>query len=97
VPGTAPIDEAGAGVPGTAPIDEAGAGVPGVGDAHAQARLCLELVERALRQLGADRTGVVRTRLIVTDILRWADYGRAHAEFFAGHPLATTMSRGARR
>lgn len=29
--------------------------------------------------------------MFVTDITRWADYGRAHAEFFADHPPATTM------
>jgi len=78
-------------VTGTAPVDEAGTGVHAVGDASAQARRCLELIERALRQLGADRTCVVRTRMFVTDIARWAEYGRAHAEFFAGHPPATTM------
>ncbi len=78
-------------VTGTAPVDEAGSGVHGFGDGYAQARRCLELVERALGQLGADRTHVVRTRMFVTDISRWADYGRAHAEFFAGAPPATTM------
>jgi enamine deaminase RidA (YjgF/YER057c/UK114 family) len=78
-------------VTGTAPVDEAGSGVHRAGDAHAQARRCLELVERALRGLGADRTNVVRTRMFVTDIVRWPEFGRAHAEFFAGTPPATTM------
>lgn len=32
-----------------------------------------------------------RTILFVTDISRWQEYGRAHGEFFAGHPPATTM------
>jgi isochorismate pyruvate lyase len=52
---------------------------------------CLRLVEDALRQLGADRTKIVRTRMFVTDIARWEEYGAAHGEFFAGHPPATTM------
>jgi enamine deaminase RidA (YjgF/YER057c/UK114 family) len=34
---------------------------------------------------------VVRTRMFVTDIQRWAEFGRAHREFFADHPPATTM------
>ena len=34
---------------------------------------------------------VVRTRMFVTDIARWADFGRAHREAFAEHPPATTM------
>lgn len=78
-------------VTGTAPVDESGAGVHAPGDAYAQAARCLELIERALRQLGLDRRNVLRTRLFVTDISRWAEYGRAHAEFFAGCPPATTM------
>ena len=78
-------------VTGTAPVDETGAGVFAPGDAYAQAGRCLELIERALAKLGADRARIVRTRIFVTDIARWSEYGRAHAEFFAGHRPATTM------
>jgi isochorismate pyruvate lyase len=78
-------------VTGTAPVDESGAGVHAPGDAEAQAARCLELIERALRQLGLDRTRITRTRMFVTDISRWAEYGRAHAAFFAGHRPTTTM------
>ena len=78
-------------VTGTAPVADDGAGVHAPGDAYAQARRCLELIERALLGLGVDRTRVVRTRMFVTDIERWREFGRAHAEFFAGHRPATTM------
>ena len=78
-------------VTGTAPVDESGEGVHAPGDAYAQARRCLELIERALKELGAERSHVVRTRMYVTDISRWAEYGRAHAEFFSGHPPTTAM------
>ncbi|MHC4972534.1 MAG: RidA family protein [Planctomycetota bacterium] len=77
-------------VTGTAPVDEAGA-VVGPGDGYAQARRCLEIVAAALRDLGAEMRHVVRTRMFVTDISRWEEYGRAHAEVFAAHPPATTM------
>jgi enamine deaminase RidA (YjgF/YER057c/UK114 family) len=77
-------------VTGTAPVaDDGRAFAPG--DGYAQARRCLEIIERALRELGADRSCVVRTRMFVTDIARWKEYGRAHREFFADHPPATTM------
>lgn len=77
-------------VTGTAPIDEGGRTFA-PGDAYAQARRCLELIERALRPFGTDRTRIARTRMFVTDIERWAEFGRAHAEFFGEHRPTTTM------
>jgi isochorismate pyruvate lyase len=77
-------------VSGTAPVAEGG-GVHAPGDGYEQARRCLEIVERALWQLGAGLRHVVRTRMFVTDISRWAEFGRAHAEAFGTHPPATTM------
>ena len=78
-------------VTGTAPVDDTGAGTHAPGDAYAQARRCLELIERALAPLDLDRTRIARTRMFVTDISRWREYGRAHAEFFGEHRPATTM------
>ncbi len=77
-------------VTGCAPVGEDGDTV-GVSDGYAQARRCLEIVRRALEDVGATIEDVVRTRMFVTDISRWAEYGRAHAEVFADHPPATTM------
>jgi isochorismate pyruvate lyase len=77
-------------VTGTAPVAEGG-GVFAPGDAYAQAKRCLEIVERALGDLGADLAAVVRTRMFVTDISLWEEFGRAHGEFFGEHPPATTM------
>ena len=77
-------------VTGTAPVGEDGRCVA-PGDAYAQAQRCLTLIERALGELGASLADVVRTRMFVTDIERWAEYGRGHAEAFADHPPCTTM------
>jgi len=77
-------------VTGTAPVGDGG-GVFAPGDAYAQARRCIELIGRALRELGADVAHVVRTRMFVTEIARWPEFGRAHQEFFGAHPPATTM------
>lgn len=77
-------------VTGTASVAEEG-GVYAPGDAYAQARRCFEIIERALGDLGADLASVVRTRMFVTDIGRWAEFGRAHGEFFGKNPPATTM------
>ena len=77
-------------VTGTAPVAEGG-GVHAPGDAYEQARRCFEIVARAIADLGGELSCVVRTRMFVTDIGRWEEFGRAHAEFFADHPPATTM------
>jgi enamine deaminase RidA (YjgF/YER057c/UK114 family) len=77
-------------VTGTAPVAEDG-GVFAPEDAYAQTKRCFEIIQRALRDLDADLSDVVRTRMFVTDISRWQEYGRAHGEIFAAHPPATTM------
>ncbi|MCH7939565.1 MAG: RidA family protein [Candidatus Marinimicrobia bacterium] len=61
------------------------------GDGFAQAQRCCEIISRALADLGAGMNQVVRTRMFVTDISHWADFGRAHGEAFGAHPPATTM------
>ena len=77
-------------VTGTAPVADDGS-VFAPGDAYQQARRCLEIIERALKGVGAELRHVVRTRMFVTDITRWQEYGRAHGEVFAAHPPCTTM------
>ena len=77
-------------VTGTAPMADDGS-VFAPGDAYAQARRCLEIIKRSLKQLGAEMSDVVRTRMFVTDIRRWEEFGKAHGEFFRDHPPATSM------
>ena len=77
-------------VTGTVALDDDG-GAHGVGDGYAQAKRCLEIITKVLAELGAGVEHVTRTRMFVTDIDRWEEFGRAHAEVFAEHPPATTM------
>jgi isochorismate pyruvate lyase len=77
-------------VTGTAPVDPDG-GVHAPGNGYGQTRRCLEIIEAALRELGANLENVVRTRMFVTDIARWEDFGKGHREVFAEHPPTTTM------
>lgn len=77
-------------VTGTAALDDWG-NVFAAGDAYRQTQRCIEIIERALGELGVDLTHVVRTRMFVTDISRWEEYGRAHGERFRNNPPATSM------
>lgn len=77
-------------VTGTAAVGENGK-VVGVGDAYAQTRRCLEIIEKALKDAGAGIEDVVRTRIYVTDIGQWEVVGRAHGEVFGEVYPATTM------
>lgn len=77
-------------VAGTTAVNGSGQTI-GPGDPYAQAKFALEKIQKALNQAGASMKNVVRTRMFVTDISRWEDYGRAHGEFFGEIKPASTM------
>ena len=77
-------------VTGTTATDES-SNIVGVGDAYRQTVQCILNIERALKHFDATLENVVRTRMFVTDISRWEEYGRAHGEFFRDIMPATTM------
>ncbi|MCH9681077.1 MAG: RidA family protein [Deltaproteobacteria bacterium] len=60
-------------------------------DGYRQAQRCLETIETALAEFDASREHIVRTRMFVTDIERWPQFGQAHSEFFGEHRPASTM------
>ncbi len=61
------------------------------GDAYEQTRQAIRNVEWALGELGASLADVVRTRIFVTDISRWEEFGRAHGDAFGSTMPATSM------
>ena len=77
-------------VSGTTAIDERGL-VVGGGQMYVQARQTLLNIRRALERLGLSMRDVTRTRMFVTDISRFGDAAKAHREFFADAPPATSM------
>lgn len=77
-------------VSGTAPIGEDGRTVS-QGDAHGQARRCLEIIRAALEESGAALTDVVRIRVFLVDRAEQESVSRAIAECFADIRPAATM------
>lgn len=65
--------------------------IHGGDDAYEQAKRCLQIIEKALAEAGATMADVVRTRMFVTDISRWEEFGRAHGDYFREVKPAATM------
>ena len=77
-------------VTGTVALDDQGQ-VVGEYNAYDQTNFAIRKIEKVLQQAGASLKDVVRTRLFVTDITRWQEYGKAHGEFFQDIRPCTTM------
>ncbi len=77
-------------VTGTVAVDENNQPVGG-DDAYEQTKFIIGKIEAVLQRAGASLKDVVRTRMFVTDINRWEEYGRAHGEFFGNIRPCTTM------
>jgi enamine deaminase RidA (YjgF/YER057c/UK114 family) len=61
------------------------------GDAGAQTTQAIANVAQALERLGLGLADVVRTRMFVTDMSRWEEYGMAHGAAFGEAMPATSM------
>jgi enamine deaminase RidA (YjgF/YER057c/UK114 family) len=77
-------------VSGTTATNEHGVLV-GKGQMYVQARQALSNIRTALERAGLSLGNVIRTRMFVTDIARFAEAARAHRECFADCPPATSM------
>ena len=76
-------------VSGTTAVE--GDKIIGKGDLYIQTKFILQKIEKALQEAGAEMSDVIRTRMYVTDISKWEEAGKAHAEFFHTIKPATTM------
>ncbi|MEO7394715.1 MAG: RidA family protein [Chitinophagaceae bacterium] len=77
-------------VTGTVAVDENSLLV-GKDDAYGQTKYIIEKIENVLQKAGASLKDVIRTRMFVTDISRWEEYGKAHGEFFSAIKPCTSM------
>jgi len=77
-------------ITGTVAVDE-NTNLVGGNDAYEQTKYIIQKIEKVLQQAGASLKDVVRTRMFVTDISRWEEYGKAHGEFFKTIKPCTSM------
>ncbi len=77
-------------VSGTAPIAPDGTAAH-PGDMYRQTRRCIEIIREAIEAAGGRLEDVIRTRVYVTDALRWQEAARAHGEIFGDIRPACTF------
>jgi len=77
-------------VSGTTATDDRGL-IVGAGQMYVQARQALVNIRTAIEHVGLAMHHVIRTRMFVTDMSRFAEVARAHKEFFADSPPASTV------
>ncbi|MEV6431746.1 RidA family protein [Nocardia sp. NPDC051463] len=68
-----------------------GGGAVGGADIGEQTREVLRRIAAALTDAGASLEDVIRTRIFVTDISRWPEIAKAHAEVFGDIRPAASM------
>lgn len=66
---------------GTTAVDE-NSKIVGRDNFYEQTKYIFQKIEKYLKQLGASLENVVMNKMYVTDISKWEEVGKAHAEFF---------------
>ena len=63
-----------------------------IGNAYEQTKYVLSVIKEILEKEGLRLENIIRTRMFVTDISKWEEYGKAHGEFFSNiKPVATMV------
>jgi enamine deaminase RidA (YjgF/YER057c/UK114 family) len=77
-------------VTGTTAVDESGL-IVGAGDAYRQTIYIFQKIKKYLEEAGSSIEQVVWNRMFVTDISKWEEIARAHAEVFGKIKPCATM------
>jgi enamine deaminase RidA (YjgF/YER057c/UK114 family) len=62
-----------------------------IGDPAAQTKAILEIIGKALEDIGAGLKDVIRTRIYLVHIAHWEAVGRVHGEFFGAIRPASSI------
>ena len=63
----------------------------GKGDAFLQTQIVIEIMKKAIEELGGKLEDVVRTRIFVTNIKDFEQVGKAHGQYFSDIKPACTL------
>ena len=77
-------------VSGTVAADASGS-IVGADEPYTQTRYALEKAISAVRDAGAERDDIIRTRVYITDFAHYQEVARAHRELFGDLKPASTM------
>ncbi len=77
-------------VSGTAPLSDAGETLY-QGDLYKQTQRCLEISLKSIEDIGGSIKGVIRTRIMLTNIRDWELAAKAHGELFSRIKPACTF------
>jgi enamine deaminase RidA (YjgF/YER057c/UK114 family) len=77
-------------VTGTTAVDESGF-IVGAGDVYRQTIYIFQKIKKYLEEAGSSIEQVVWNRMFVTDISKWEEIARAHAEIFGKIKPCVTM------
>jgi len=69
-------------VSGTAPLLADGS-TAARGDVYGQTKRCLEIMQKAIEDIGGNLEDVIRTRIMLVDISTWEKAAKAHGEVFS--------------
>ena len=69
-------------VSGTAPIAEDGS-TAYPNDLYNQTKKCIEIIRKAIIDVGGQLEDVIRTRIYLKDISIWMEAAKAHGEYFS--------------
>lgn len=71
-------------------IEISGTTAPGI-DEYEQTKAIITIAEKSLKELGADLSNVIRTRMYCINIDQWEAIGKAHQEAFDKIRPVTTL------
>ena len=71
-------------------IEISGTTAPGI-DEYEQTKAIITIAEKSLKELGAELSNVIRTRMYCTNIDQWETIGKAHQEAFGKIRPVTTL------